>query len=101
MKSVVHLFAIALVLTGCATVQEPTLRVADAQSQAPVARCDFDDICGSGTCDDGVCRDPIPRPNGFRDNQASAPSQMAQREALVQRAAHPAAPSQYHAGTAK
>jgi hypothetical protein len=101
MNSVVHLFTIALVLTGCATVPGPTLRVADvAPDQTRVARCDFDDICGSGTCDDGVCRDPIPRPNALRDGETDAPSQISAREPLIERAPRPAASLRYYPGAA-
>jgi hypothetical protein len=87
MRNVVSLFTLAVVLAACATVPPPALRAADvAQNQPLGGRCDFDDICGSGICDDNVCRDPIPRPNGLRDSPPPEASRITLQERRLEAA---------------
>jgi hypothetical protein len=46
-----------LLLAACATVPGQTAQAGyGAPRLAPGARCDFDDECSSGVCDDYACR---------------------------------------------
>jgi hypothetical protein len=63
MKTLSRLSVLVFVvaIAACATVPKQTLRASDETPRRPPgARCDFDDQCASGICDEVACRGPAP-----------------------------------------
>ena len=57
MKTACCMSILILLLAACATVPRQTAQAGHgAPTLQPGARCDFDDECSSGVCDDYACR---------------------------------------------
>jgi hypothetical protein len=58
--------AFVVAVAACTTVPKQMLRAGDdTRRRPPGARCDFDDQCVSGICDEAACRGPAPEPGGM------------------------------------